>query len=91
VTGVIADSGFYLKQFIERLEEEKLTYIIAVRLIRPLQRQIYARADWKMIAKGIGVLLRPSSLGQRETVYRGETAHHPGEEGDGEDFTPFCQ
>ena len=29
VLGVIADSGFYLKQFIERLEEEKLTYIIA--------------------------------------------------------------
>ena len=42
VLGVIADSGFYLKQFIERLEEEHLTYIIAVRLIRPLQRQIYS-------------------------------------------------
>ena len=55
VLGVIADSGFYLKQFIERLEEEKLIYIIAARLVRPLQRQIYSRADWKEIAKGIAV------------------------------------
>jgi hypothetical protein len=53
VLGVIADSGFYLKQFIERLEEEKLSYIIAARLIRPLQRQIYSLTDWKQIAKGI--------------------------------------
>lgn len=55
VLGVIADSGFYLRQFIERLEEEKLTYIIAVRLIRPLQRQIYSLTDWKVIAKGLAV------------------------------------
>jgi hypothetical protein len=55
VLGVIADSGFYLKQFIERLEEEQLTYIIAVRLIRPLQRQIYSLTDWKVIAKGLAV------------------------------------
>ncbi|MCX5814375.1 MAG: IS1380 family transposase [Proteobacteria bacterium] len=55
VLGVIADSGFYLKQFIERLEEEHLTYIIAVRLIRPLQRQIYSLVGWKEIAKGLSV------------------------------------
>jgi len=55
VLGVIADSGFYLKQFIETLEEHNLTYIIAVRLIRPLQRQIYSRAHWKEIAKGLSV------------------------------------
>jgi hypothetical protein len=55
VTGVIADSGFYLKQFIEMLEGEHLTYIIAVRLIRPLQRQIYSLTDWKEIAKGLAV------------------------------------
>jgi hypothetical protein len=55
VLGVIADSGFYLKQFIERLEEEHLTYIIAVRLIRPLQRQIYSLVDWKEIAKGLSI------------------------------------
>jgi hypothetical protein len=55
VLGVIADSGFYLKQFIERLEEEKLTYIIAVRLVRPLQRQTYSLTDWKVIANGLAV------------------------------------
>jgi len=55
VLGVIADSGFYLKQFIETLEREHLTYIIAVRLIRPVQRQIYALADWREVAKGISV------------------------------------
>ena len=35
VLGVIADSGFYLKQFIETLEEEHLTYIIAVNSYDP--------------------------------------------------------
>jgi len=55
VLGVIADSGFYLKQFIEMLERERLTYIIAVRLIRPLQRQIYSLTEWKQIAKGLAV------------------------------------
>jgi len=55
VLGVIADSGFYLRQFIERLEDEKLTYIIAARLVRPLQRQIYSLAGWKEIAKGLAV------------------------------------
>ena len=55
VLGIIADSGFYLKQFIEQLEEEHLTYIIAARLIRPLQRQIYALTNWKEIAHGLAV------------------------------------
>jgi hypothetical protein len=55
VLGVIADSGFYLKQFIETLEEEKLTYLIAVRLVRPLQREIYSLTGWKEIAKGLAV------------------------------------
>ena len=54
VPGVIADSGFYLKQFIETLENEHLIYIIAVRLIQPLQRQIYS-LTWKEVAKGLAV------------------------------------
>jgi len=54
VPGVIADSGFYLKQFIETLENEHLIYIIAVRLLRPLQRQIYS-LTWKEVAKGLAV------------------------------------
>ena len=55
VLGVIADSGFYLKQFIERLEGENIVYIVAVRLVRPLQRQIYSLADWNEIAQGLAV------------------------------------
>jgi hypothetical protein len=55
ILGVIADSGFYLKEFIEKLEEKKLRYIIAVRLIRPLQRQIYSITDWKQVARGLAV------------------------------------
>ena len=55
ILGVIADSGFYLRQFIEALEEKKLTYIIAARLIQPLQREIYALTNWKEIARGIWV------------------------------------
>jgi hypothetical protein len=47
--GVMADSGFYLKEFIEALEKESLIYIIAVRLARPLQREIYALTDRKEI------------------------------------------
>jgi hypothetical protein len=53
VQGVIADSGFYLKEFIEALEGEGLVYIIAVRLVRPLQREIYAVTDWQEITHGI--------------------------------------
>jgi hypothetical protein len=55
VSGVIADSGFYVKQSIELLEEKELTYIIAVRLYRPLQRKVYSITDWKEITKGIWV------------------------------------
>jgi hypothetical protein len=55
VLGVIADSGFYLREFIEALEEKELTYIIAVRLIRPLQREIYALTTWKEMARGLWV------------------------------------
>ncbi|MDP2969133.1 MAG: IS1380 family transposase [Deltaproteobacteria bacterium] len=55
VLGVIADSGFYLKQFIERLEDEHLTYIIAARLIRPLQRKIYSLTNWQRITTGLAV------------------------------------
>lgn len=55
IKGVIADSGFYLREFIELLEQKGLTYIIAARLYRPLQREIYAQQDWKEIAEGIWI------------------------------------
>ena len=53
IKGVIADSGFYLRNFIELLEDKGLTYIIAARLYRPLQRKIYEQGNWQEIAAGI--------------------------------------
>lgn len=55
IKGVIADSGFYLREFIELLEERGLTYIIAARLYYPLQRIVYAQGNWEEIAKGIWI------------------------------------
>jgi hypothetical protein len=52
---VIADSGFYIKQFIDILEEKHLTYIIAVKLFRPLQREIYGLPAWKTVDKGMWI------------------------------------
>lgn len=55
IKGIIADSGFYLKSFIELLEQKGLTYIIAARLYHPLQRKIYSLQDWQEVAEGIWV------------------------------------
>jgi len=55
ILGVIADSGFYLRQFIEALEERGLTYIIAARLIQPLQREIYGLTTWREVVRGLWV------------------------------------
>jgi hypothetical protein len=55
IRGVIADSGFYLKEFIELLEERGLIYIIAARLYYPLQRVVYAQENWQEIAEGIWI------------------------------------
>jgi hypothetical protein len=53
IKGIIADSGFYLKEFIQMLEQKELIYIIAARLYYPLQRKIYEQRDWKQVADGI--------------------------------------
>ena len=55
IKGIIADSGFYLRVFIELLEQRGITYIIAARLYHPLQRKIYSLQDWQEVAEGIWV------------------------------------
>ena len=55
IKGIIADSGFYLREFIEVLEQRGLLYIIAARLYHPLQRKIYAQEKWEQIAEGIWI------------------------------------
>jgi hypothetical protein len=55
IKGIIADSGFYLREFIELLENRGLVYIIAARLYHPLQRKVYAQQNWKKIDEGIWI------------------------------------
>lgn len=55
VEGVIADSGFYTKEFIEEIEREGLIYIITARLYYPLQRKLYGIGGWKEVGEGISV------------------------------------
>ena len=55
IKGIIAGSGFYLREFIELLEQRKLIYIIAARLYRPLQRMVYAQQNWRQIEDGIWI------------------------------------
>jgi len=55
IKGVIADSGFYNRKFIELLQQYKLTYIIAARLYKPLQRKVYAQQEWQQIAEGLWI------------------------------------
>jgi hypothetical protein len=53
IAGVVADSGFYNFEFISLLEKKLLTYVIAARLYKPLQRNIYKQKDWGNIDIGI--------------------------------------
>lgn len=55
INGIIADSGFYLLEFIQMLEAKGLKYIIAARLYKPLQRKIYSLTNWEEVADGIWV------------------------------------
>ena len=53
ITGVIADSGFYIKELIEYFEKIELKYIVAARIHRILQRQIQSISNWRKIENGI--------------------------------------
>jgi len=55
IKGIIADSGFYIRKFIDLLEQKGLTYIIAARLYKPLQRKVYAQQKWEQIAEGLWI------------------------------------
>ena len=55
IKGIIADSGFYLRDFIEVLEQRELIYIIAARLYHPLQRIVYGQQNWKRVEEGIWI------------------------------------
>ena len=50
---VLCDTGFYLIDFIDYLELEKLRYIISTPMISTLQREIMNLRNWKYIDRGI--------------------------------------
>ncbi len=55
---VRADAGFFIKRFLEFLEERDLPYIIVARLVPVVRRVVLhgiAEADWRVVAAGIEV------------------------------------
>jgi len=55
VLGIVADSGFYERRFIELLEEKRLKYIIAVRLYHTVQRKVRNIDVWQQVDAGIEI------------------------------------
>lgn len=52
---VLADSGYYHSEFIQKLEEDGLEYVIAVPMHQHFQRLMYNQIEWTQIDKGIEV------------------------------------
>lgn len=50
---VRADSGFYTEELMSYLEEEKLNYIMAVRMYPNVKSAVWGISDWVELAKGI--------------------------------------
>lgn len=50
-----ADSGFLHKNVLNYLEQRSVNYIIAVRLIKPLQRQLISHKGWMKLDTGIEI------------------------------------
>lgn len=52
---VLCDSGFYLIEFIEYLENKGHSYILSVPITQPIQRQITQVSQWERIEDGLEV------------------------------------
>lgn len=55
ITRVLADSGYYNREFLEVLESQKMEYIISAPLYSNLQKLIYQHETWETVAPGIEV------------------------------------
>lgn len=55
ILGVLADSAFYAIDFVEFMEGKEVSYVIAARLSRSLQKEIAKVTDWKKVDDGISV------------------------------------
>jgi hypothetical protein len=52
---VLADSGYYAKEFINTLEGQGVEYVISAPIYQVWQRHIYALKNWITVARGIEV------------------------------------
>ena len=52
---VLADSGYYLVEFIEHLEDNGYEYVISSPIIQILQKKIHQLTNWKTVGCGIEV------------------------------------
>ena len=52
---VLADSGYYSRNFILKLEEDNLDYVVAAPIHQYFQRIIYNLEDWTLIDEGLEV------------------------------------
>lgn len=67
ITGVFADAGFYLIEFIELLEKEALTYVIAAVLRQSLQARLLSpELSWTMLLDRKG---NPTGIEMAELWY----------------------
>ena len=55
VTRVLADSGYYERNFILKLEEDGVDYVIAAPIYQFFQRIIYGLKEWTLVDNGIEV------------------------------------
>jgi len=55
IKGILADAGFYTKEFIQTIESKKLKYIITAKLYYTLQREIYGHDKWKEVEPGLWI------------------------------------
>lgn len=81
---VLADSGYYSSEFIQKLEEDGLEYVIAVPMYQFLQSIVYNLTEWTNVDEGIEVgefsfSHKNESWGgeRRYIVIRQEIRHRP--------------
>lgn len=55
ITRVLADGGFYSKNFIKQLEKDSIDYVVATPIHQYFQRIIYNLENWTTVAEGIEV------------------------------------
>ena len=84
ITRILADSGYYLINFISHLEEKGFEYVISAIIIPILQKKIYGLNNWKKVTDGIEVsefmfqhIFRDWSKDRKYIVIRQEIKKRP--------------